>query len=157
MRIDRTKFKENNVTSKQMTLILGFFTAISRVLGFFRQIVFVLFFGAGHNADIFNFAFNIPNNLRKLLAEGALSSAYIPIISGSLVEDMSRIKASNIVRSVISFQLLIIIPLLILFIVGAESIVTFLSDFSQPWKTAKAVNMFRFLIIYLLLVRISAI
>jgi len=156
MRLKDRKFSDAKLSSKKITLVLGFFTALSRVLGFFRQIVFVQFFGAGHNADIFNFAFNIPNNLRKLLAEGALSSAYIPVISGALEDDKSRQKASRIVRTVLTFQLLIIIPLLIVFIAGADQIVSFLSDFSAPMNE-KAVDLFRFLIIYLLLVSISAI
>ncbi|MEX1367251.1 MAG: lipid II flippase MurJ, partial [Nannocystaceae bacterium] len=47
----------------------------SRVLGLLREIVFAALFGAGAVADAYTVAFRIPNLLRDLLAEGALSSA----------------------------------------------------------------------------------
>lgn len=144
-------------SSKGITLLIGFFTGISRILGFIRQIVFVHFYGAGQTADIFNFAFNIPNNLRKLLAEGALSSAYIPEISSALQEDPTRKKASGIVRTVLTFQLLILIPMMFLMVFFANGIVGFLSDFTDSSQTAQAVTLFRYLIFYLALVSISAI
>lgn len=144
-------------SSKGITLLLGFFTAISRMLGFFRQIVFTYYFGASGEADIFNFAFNIPNNLRKLSAEGALSSAYIPEISASIQKDPTLKEPSRIVRTLLTVQILVVIPLTLLFVLFAGSIVSFLSDFSDPQKTLISITIFRYLIFYLLLVSLSAI
>ena len=53
-------------------------TAVSRVLGVVREQVFAMLLGAGDYADAFNTAFRVPNLLRDLFAEGALSSAFIP-------------------------------------------------------------------------------
>ncbi len=53
-------------------------TLLSRVAGLVRDMVFAFLFGAGMAADAFNIAFTIPNVFRRLLAEGALSIAFVP-------------------------------------------------------------------------------
>lgn len=58
--------------------IVGFWTALSRITGFIRDMVIALFLGAGPGADAFFVAFRIPNLLRRLFAEGALTAAFIP-------------------------------------------------------------------------------
>src|SRR5262245_8979684 len=51
---------------------------VSRVLGLVREQVMATLFGAGLATDAFNVAFRIPNLLRDLFAEGAMSSAFVP-------------------------------------------------------------------------------
>jgi putative peptidoglycan lipid II flippase len=51
---------------------------LSRVLGLVREQVMATFFGAGFATDAFNVAFRIPNLLRDLFAEGAMSAAFVP-------------------------------------------------------------------------------
>jgi putative peptidoglycan lipid II flippase len=58
--------------------VMGAATFLSRIMGLVREQVFAVFFGAGNLTDAFNIAFRIPNLLRDLFAEGALSSAFIP-------------------------------------------------------------------------------
>jgi putative peptidoglycan lipid II flippase len=57
---------------------MGAATLISRVMGLVREQVFAVLFGAGVATDAFNIAFRIPNLLRDLFAEGAMSSALVP-------------------------------------------------------------------------------
>lgn len=57
---------------------VGAATSISRILGLVREIVLARYFGAGLYTDAFNVAYRIPNLLRDLFAEGALSSAFVP-------------------------------------------------------------------------------
>lgn len=59
----------------------------SRVLGLVREVVFAALFGARAVADAYQVAFRIPNLLRDLLAEGALSSAFVPTFRDSLTRD----------------------------------------------------------------------
>jgi putative peptidoglycan lipid II flippase len=59
--------------------LVGALTLLSRVVGLVREIVAAHFFGAGIVASAFSFAFIIPNLFRKLLGEGALSAAFIPL------------------------------------------------------------------------------
>jgi putative peptidoglycan lipid II flippase len=58
--------------------LISALTLLSRVLGLVREQVFAALLGAGFYADAFNTAFRIPNLLRDLFAEGALSAAFIP-------------------------------------------------------------------------------
>lgn len=58
--------------------LMGIATLMSRVLGLVREQVFAFLFGAGAQTDAFQIAFRIPNLLRDLFAEGALSSALVP-------------------------------------------------------------------------------
>src|SRR5438874_12501947 len=56
----------------------------SRVLGLVRELVFAAFFGAGFATDAFIIAFRVPNLLRDLFAEGALSAAFVTTFSHTL-------------------------------------------------------------------------
>src|SRR4029450_5901463 len=60
---------------------IGGATLASRILGFVRDAVVAQVFGAGPITDAFLVAFRIPNTLRRLLAEGALSTAVIPVFT----------------------------------------------------------------------------
>src|SRR5437867_13033245 len=57
---------------------VGAATFLSRLLGLAREQVMATLFGAGFATDAFNVAFRIPNLLRDLFAEGAMSSAFVP-------------------------------------------------------------------------------
>jgi putative peptidoglycan lipid II flippase len=58
--------------------LVSLMTLVSRVLGLVREQVFAALLGAGYHSDAFRIAFRIPNLLRDLFAEGALSSAFVP-------------------------------------------------------------------------------
>jgi putative peptidoglycan lipid II flippase len=58
--------------------VMGFAVFLSRILGLVREQVFAALFGASHATDAFQIAFRIPNLLRDLFAEGALSAALVP-------------------------------------------------------------------------------
>lgn len=62
-------------------LIVSSMTMISRVLGFIRDQVFAIVFGAGAMTDAFFLAFSIPNFLRRLFGEGAFAQAFVPVFS----------------------------------------------------------------------------
>src|SRR6187401_1692205 len=69
-----------------MTLYRGFatvggMTIISRVLGFFRDVLIAAVLGTGAVADAFFVAFRVPNMFRRLFAEGAFDSAFIPLFA----------------------------------------------------------------------------
>src|ERR1035437_598463 len=64
--------------------ILGSATMLSRVMGMVRDMVVSRLFGAGFATDAFFAAFQIPNMLRRFFAEGALTSAFVPIFSETL-------------------------------------------------------------------------
>ena len=69
---------------------IGGATLASRVLGFVRDAVVAQVFGAGPITDAFFVAFRIPNILRRLLAEGALSTAVIPVFTDYAMTPTAR-------------------------------------------------------------------
>lgn len=70
-----------DISAHRFTRRVGLFTLgtlLSRLLGLLRESVFAWLFGAGMATDAFNVAFRIPNFLRDLFAESALSAAFVP-------------------------------------------------------------------------------
>ena len=59
-------------------LTVGGFTLLSRLTGFFRDIMLAAILGAGPVADAFFVAFRLPNHFRAIFAEGAFNAAFIP-------------------------------------------------------------------------------
>ena len=84
---------------------IGAATLASRVLGFVRDMVVALAFGAGPVTDAFLVAFRIPNILRRLLAEGALSTAVIPVFTDYAVS-RPREELIRMLRAVLAGALL---------------------------------------------------
>ncbi|MBW1956480.1 MAG: murein biosynthesis integral membrane protein MurJ [Deltaproteobacteria bacterium] len=86
--------------------VVGGATLLSRILGFVRDAVIAWMFGAGPGADAFFVAFRIPNLLRRLLAEGSLSIAFIPVFTDVMTRQ-GRAEAFKLVRS--AFRILVLV------------------------------------------------
>lgn len=65
----------------------GGFTLVSRVTGFLRDMVLANYLGAGLVSDAFFVAFKLPNLFRSLFAEGAFTTAFVPMLSHKLVSE----------------------------------------------------------------------
>lgn len=91
----------------QKTATVGSSTLLSRVFGIVREVLMVRYLGAGLISDAFLTAYKIPNALRKIFAEGALSAAYIP----TFVHMIKRNEKDEI-NGVMSLSMLIIQGLL---------------------------------------------
>ncbi|PIZ05127.1 MAG: murein biosynthesis integral membrane protein MurJ [Gammaproteobacteria bacterium CG_4_10_14_0_8_um_filter_38_16] len=63
------------------TSVVAFFTFLSRIMGFVRDIILASIFGAGGLFDAFVVAFRLPNFLRRLFGEGAFAQAFVPILA----------------------------------------------------------------------------
>lgn len=145
------------LSTRLSTLVVMISTFTSRLLGFARTMVVTHFFGATGVADVLNAVFMIPNTLRKLLAEGALSSAFIPVLSKTHQADPTGHRSRELVRSILTFQLVIILPVIGFSIVFAPQIISVLTNFSDPALTSLSVELFRWFIFYLLFISISAV
>src|SRR6266536_1083227 len=86
---------------------IGLATLASRILGFARDMVVARAFGAGPVTDAFFVAFRIPNLLRRLLAEGALSTAIIPVFTEYL-ERAGRAEFGRMVRAVTGVAIVVL-------------------------------------------------
>ena len=74
------------MTLLRSIMTVGSITTVSRVFGFFRDILIAATLGASMLADVFFVAFKFPNLFRRLFAEGAFSMAFVPIFAGILEE-----------------------------------------------------------------------
>jgi putative peptidoglycan lipid II flippase len=77
------------------TSTFSFFTIISRLLGYVRDILIAIFLGAGPLADAFFVAFRIPNTFRRLFSEGTFNSAFVPSYSSLLNDKKNSQKFAN--------------------------------------------------------------
>lgn len=152
-----TSRDSDNRDSAFSALLVMICTFLSRIMGFLRSALIAALFGASGTADVLNSVFSIPNNLRKLFAEGALSSAFIPALSRQIVEDPTGKKAITLSRNLIGLQLIILGPFLAICLVFPEAVVRVFVQFEDPEKMLMAVRLFRWLIGYILLISISSV
>jgi putative peptidoglycan lipid II flippase len=132
-------------------------TAGSRVTGLLRETVFAYLLGGSQAADAYFAATRIPNLLRDLFAEGALGSAFVPVLTETLSLGQTD-KARQLVRGMAGFLSLCVIPLVILGVLGAPLFVKGLTPgFSAvPGKTELTVSLVRWAFPYLWLISLAA-
>jgi putative peptidoglycan lipid II flippase len=97
-------------------------TGLSRVLGLVREIVAANYFGARGPINAFTVAFQIPNLVRALVADAALSSAFVPVFS-ELLEKGERVRAWRVASTVFWLFLLVVGGLTGLFILLAPVLI----------------------------------
>lgn len=131
--------------------VVGGATLLSRVLGFVRDMVIAGFFGAGFATDVFFVAFRIPNLLRRLFGEGALSMALIPVLTETLGrggrQDMLRLA-----RSALHTAAAVLVVLTVLGVIAAPGLVRVLAPgfAASPEKMDLAVGLTRIMMPYVL-------
>src|SRR6516164_11830984 len=109
------------------TAIFGVATGLSRVLGLVREVVAAYYFGAAGKINAFTIAFQIPNLLRALVADAALSSAFVPVFS-ELIEKGDRRRAWRVASTLFWLMLLGLTALSALFIVIAPYVIGVFGD-----------------------------
>ena len=95
------------------TSTFGFFTLISRILGYLRDLLIAIYLGSGPIADAFFVAFRIPNTFRRLFSEGTFNAAFVPSYSSELV--FGKTRSQNFANKI--FNLLFISLLIIVLII----------------------------------------
>jgi putative peptidoglycan lipid II flippase len=149
-----------SATERQIVRALGSIggaTLLSRVAGFVRDMVVALAFGAGPVTDAFFVAFRIPNILRRLLAEGALSTAMIPVFTEYTVT-RPRPEFLRMLRSVLALALLALSATAALGILVSPWLVRAIAPgfAGAPAQAALAVLLTRVMFPYLVLVGLAA-
>jgi putative peptidoglycan lipid II flippase len=104
------------------TAIFSLSTGLSRVLGLVREIVASYYFGTKGKINAFTIAFQIPNLVRALVADAALSSAFVPVFS-DLIEKGERRRAWRLASSLFWLMLLGLTALTAFFIIVAPWII----------------------------------
>ena len=137
--------------------IVSVAVAMSRVTGLMREIVMARLFGAGFIYDAFLLGFRIPNLTRDLFAEGALSSAFVPIFSQTLAQK-GRKEAAVLSNLVATALILIVGAFCVLGVIFSPALVDLLAEGFRrvPGKFDLAVHMTRIMFPFLLLVALAA-
>jgi len=91
------------------TSTFSFFTIISRLLGYVRDILIAIFFGAGPLADAFFVAFRIPNTFRRLFSEGTFNAAFVPSYSSVLDNKKKSQKFANNIFTLLTIGLFFLV------------------------------------------------
>ena len=133
-------------------------TITSRILGLVREQVIASFFGAGAATDAYNVAFRIPNLLRDLFAEGAMSAAFVPTFTRYLVTS-GKDSAWRLSNHVINALIIVTGALVILGIVFAQPLIVALTDpkyTADPAQLALTVQLARIMLPTLTLIALAA-
>src|SRR5437879_3102097 len=104
------------------TVIFGAATGLSRILGLVREIVAAYYFGSRGKINAFTVAFQVPNLVRALVADAALSSAFVPVFT-EMQERGDRQRAWRVASSLFWLVLLALTALTAIFIVVAPWII----------------------------------
>src|SRR6267142_2094567 len=136
--------------------VVGMAILSSRVLGLIRETVFAGLFGAGRNLDAFLMAFRLPNLLRDLFAEGALSAAFITTFSKQIATEGDE-SAWRLANKVATLTAVFMSAVTLLGIVFAPQIVHLMTWWSwSADKTATTILLTRIMWPFILLVSLAA-
>lgn len=132
-------------------------TLLSRFLGYFRDVLIGSIFGDSGLSDIFFQAFRLPNLFRRLFAEGALNSAFVPLFS-RLNEHENRAAALRFASVVFTILTLILIVLILIFEWWMPEVMAVLAPgFKQdPSKFQLVVELGRVVFPYILFIALAA-
>jgi putative peptidoglycan lipid II flippase len=130
--------------------LIGFLTFVSRLLGLARESIAAAYFGSGAVYSAFQFAFTIPNLFRKLLGEGALSAAFIPLYAQS-VKNEPRDVANDFAAASVNLLCGILLALTVWGEVILLAIVGFWGH-AIPWDYLLAAKLTMIMLPYVMLV-----
>ena len=135
--------------------IVGLAVLCSRILGLAREQIFAALFGGGRLMDAFTIAFRIPNLLRDLFAEGALSTSFITTFSRTIATDGER-AAWKLADKVATLTVIALSCITIVGIVTAPWLVHVLAPGFDGEKAALTITLTRIMYPFILLVSLAA-
>src|SRR5256885_3279168 len=147
---------ESQRISTRATGVVGIAILCSRVLGLIREVIFAALFGAGKNLDAFLMAFRVPNMLRDLFAEGALSTAFITTFSKKIATEGDD-SAWGLANKVATLTVVFMSVVTLLGVLFAPQLVGVMTWWSwSPEKTALTILLTRIMWPFILLVSLAA-
>jgi len=138
------------------TYVFSFFTLLSRVLGYLRDILIAIFLGASIYADAFFVAFRLPNTFRRLFAEGTFNAAFIPSYVSEKTKNQK--KGKKFADETLSILILIIFFIVLLVEIFTPYLVYLIAPgfFDDNEKFNLAVEFTRITFPFLLFVSVSS-
>ncbi|MGX8188991.1 murein biosynthesis integral membrane protein MurJ [Rickettsia conorii] len=137
-------------------VVVAFFTLISRIFGLVREQFIASLFGSTPMGDSINVAFKLPNLFRRIFAEGALSSVFIPIYNEKML--ISKKAANNFSGEVFTLLLLTLIVIIALMQIFMPQLMLFIAPGFHGKKEKFELTVFlcRITIPYLIFVSLTA-
>ena len=138
------------------TYVFSFFTLISRILGYLRDILIAIFLGASIFADAFFVAFRLPNTFRRLFAEGTFNAAFIPSYTSEKIK--SRKKGKKFADDVFKFLVIALFFVILLVEIFTPYLVYLIAPgfFENSIKFNLAVDFTRITFPFLMFVCLSS-
>jgi putative peptidoglycan lipid II flippase len=148
-------------TTKQTSVarsagIVSIAVMFSRVLGLVREQVFAFYFGAGFLYDAYVVAFRIPNVLRDLFAEGALSAAFVKVFTDYQINKSEK-EAWHLASLVINALAVVMSVICIVGIIFSRQFIDLIADGFSPEKAALATTLTQIMFPFILLVALAAV
>ena len=139
------------------TGLVSFFTFLSRIFGMLRDSIIAAYFGAGFTTDSFYLAFTIPNLLRRFVAEGTLTPAFIPVFTDQLEKDQlnrSNENAKQTIKATTALSLILTVTLSALGIYFAPELTDFFAPGfrKNPQQFELTVNLTKLMLPYIIAV-----
>jgi putative peptidoglycan lipid II flippase len=134
----------------------GFYTIISRLLGYLRDVLIAIFLGTSIFADAFFVAFRIPNTFRRLFAEGTFNAAFVPSYSSELIK--SKTRSNNFANEIFNLLFLGLLFLVLLAEIFMPAFVSLIAPgFVEDTKKIElAINLTRITFPFLMFVSLSS-
>lgn len=136
--------------------IVSIAVMFSRLLGLVREMIFARYFGAGFLMDAYVVAFRIPNVLRDLFAEGALSVAFVKVFTDYQINKSEK-EAWRLASLVLNLLAVILSILCIVGIIFSRQFVGLIADGFSPEKAALATTLTQIMFPFILLVALAAV
>lgn len=136
--------------------IVSIAVMFSRVLGLLREIIFARFFGAGFLYDAYLVAFRIPNVLRDLFAEGALSAAFVKVFTDYQI-NKSEAEAWKLASLVLNALAVVLSVITIIGILFSRQFISLIAQDFSPAQAALATTLTQIMFPFILLVALSAV
>ena len=148
--------ESNQKLSKAAGTVSGM-TLVSRVFGFLRDMVIAMAFGSSSSADAFFVAFRIPNMQRRILAEGAMTAAFIPVFTETLTKKGESV-AWKLAANLFNILILVLSSASLLILIFSPAVITVFAPgfIDEPGKFELTVKLTRCMAPYLFFIGLAA-
>lgn len=153
------KSKEKSTKQKSVARSAGIVSIavmFSRIMGLVREQVFAYYFGAGFLNDAYQVAFRIPNVLRDLFAEGALSAAFVKVFTDYQINKTEK-EAWRLAALVMNALAVVLSVITIIGIIFSDKFVNLIADGFTPEKAALATTLTQIMFPFILFVALAAV
>jgi len=148
--------ESNKHVSKAAGTVSGM-TMLSRLFGFLRDMVIAMAFGSSASADAFFVAFRIPNMQRRILGEGAVAAAFIPVFTETLTQK-GEAAAWKLTTNLFNILFIILSAASLLILIFSPAVITVFAPgfLDEPGKFELTVKLTRWMAPYLFFIGLAA-